>query len=180
MIITDYYRFEKLPNQHSKLRLDCLQSTKSYNSFEEKRATKVQRETEHRDAIDMGNLIIYYGDVPDRFGGDVKRKASKSISIKGNNLSSVYVPDVSNNFGYGDMRGTTDALLFAFDNFDVIDGKIQEGATLEIFICRGMRENHSQLYNLLCDGELDDEIATIRKQAVNERVTITNNGDGVL
>jgi hypothetical protein len=78
------------------------------------------------------------------------------------------------------MRGTTDALLFAFDNFDVIDGKIQEGATLEIFICRGMRENHSQLYNLLCDGELDDEIATIRKQAVNERVTITNNGDGVL
>ena len=178
MIITDYYQFAKLPEQKSKLRLDCLQSTKSYNPFEEKRATKVQRATEHRDAIDLGNLIIYYGDVPDRFGGDVKRKASKSISIKGNNLSSVYVPDVANNFGYGDMRGTTDALLFIFDKFDVIDGKIQAGAALEIFICRGMRENHSQLYNLLCDGELDTEIEQLRKQAVTEKVTITNNGDG--
>ena len=180
MIITDYYQFAKLPEQKSKLRLDCLQSTKSYNSFEEKRATKMQRVTEHRDAIDLGNLIIYYGDVPDRFGGDVKRKASKSISIKGNNLSSVYVPDVANNYGYGDMRGTTDALLFFFDKFDVIDGKIQEGATLEIFICRGMRENHSQLYNLLCDGELDDEIAILRAQAVTEKVTQTNNGGGAL
>lgn len=180
MIITDYYKFTKLPEQKSKLRLDCLQSTKSYNSFEEKRATRVQRTTEHRDAIDLGNLIIYYGDVPDRFGGDVKRKASKSISIKGNNLSSVYVPDVANNYGYGDMRGTTDALLFIFDNFDVIDGKIQAGAILEIFICRGMRENHSQLYNLLCDGELDEEIATLRAQTVTEKVTQTNNRGGAL
>jgi hypothetical protein len=88
----------------------------------------------------------------------VKRKASKSISIKGNNLSSVMCQMFLINFGYGDMRGTTDALLFAFDNFDVIDGKIQEGAVIEIFVARGMKENHSQLYNLLCDGELDDEI----------------------
>ena len=179
MIITDYYQFAKLPEQKSKLRLDCLQSTKSYNSFEEKRATKVQRATEHRDAIDLGNLIIYYGDVPDRFGGNVKRKASKSISVKGNNLSSVYVPDVSNNFGYGDMRGTTDALLFIFDNFDVIDGKIQAGATLEIFVARGQRNNRAQLFNLLMDGELDGEVEELKKRAVTERVTITNNGDGV-
>jgi hypothetical protein len=83
MLITDYYKFAKLPEQKSKLRLDCIQSTRTYNSFEEKRATKVQRATEHRDAIDLGNLIIYYGDVPDRFGGNVKGKHLKVSLLRG-------------------------------------------------------------------------------------------------
>jgi hypothetical protein len=53
MIITDYYRFEKLPNQHSKLRLDCTaRAPNLIIPLRQKEQQKVQRATEHRDAID--------------------------------------------------------------------------------------------------------------------------------
>ena len=39
----------------------------------------------------------------------------KAISIKGNNLSSVFVPMPNSGLGYGDVRGTDDALLFVID-----------------------------------------------------------------
>ena len=34
MILSDYLRFEKLPNQKSKLRIDCTASTGSYDPLE--------------------------------------------------------------------------------------------------------------------------------------------------
>ena len=162
-IITDYYVFEKIATK-SKTRLDCKASTMSYPEFEEKRATKATKATEKRDATNIGDLLIYYGDVPEQFGGNVHRKADKAITLRGKNLSSVYVPDPSNNFGYGDVRGTADALLFVFENVEVINGAIPTGATIEVFVARGKSKDRVPLYNLLVDGELDEEMSELREK----------------
>ena len=102
MYLTDYYRFDRVATK-AKMRLDCTASTESYPEFEEKRATKQQRATEKRDATNAGDLVVYYGDVPDQFGGDVHRKADKSLTIKSKNLSSIFVPDPRGCFAYGDV-----------------------------------------------------------------------------
>ena len=105
MILTDYYKFERTATK-SKQRMDCTASTMSYSEFEDKRATRETKETEKRDATLLRSLVVYFGDVPEAFGGSVHRKADKSITIKGKNLSSIYVPDPNTSFGYGDVRGT--------------------------------------------------------------------------
>ena len=165
MYLTDYYRFERVATK-AKMRLDCTASTESYPEFEEKRATKQQRATEKRDATNVGDLVVYYGDVPDQFGGDVHRKADKSLTIKSKNLSSIYVPDPRGCFAYGDVRGTSDAILIVYDGFEVINGVVQAGSVMEVFIARGKSKDRVALFNLLCDGELVDEMSLLR-----ERVT---------
>ena len=148
MILTDYYKMAKQPEQKSKMRLDCINSTKSYPEFETMR-------NKH------GAFFFYFGDVPERFGGDVHRKADKAIT-KTKNISSVYVPDITQKYGYGDCRGTKDALLFLF-NYDYTE--------IEVFIARGQVNNKRQLYLLLSDGELNKEIEQLRQQAVTDLVT---------
>lgn len=164
MILTDYYKFERLATK-AKSRMDCTLSTHSYPEFEERTATRANKATDKRDATNVGDIIIYYGDVPTQYGGDVHRKADKSISIKGKNLSSVYVPDVTKPLGYGDFKGTTDALLFVFHNLNVIDGVIQDGSTIEVFVARGKSKDRVPLFELLSDGSLDDEMEALRQQA---------------
>lgn len=171
-ILTDYYKFKRIATK-AKLRLDCVASTQSYPQFEEKRATKATRPTEKRDATNVGDLVIYYGDVPESFGGKAQRKADKCITIKSKNLSSVYVPEPESNLAYGDFKGTTDALLFVFHDFEVKDGRPIEGATLEVFVARGYSKDRVPLYNSLSDGELDEEIEVLRKRAVTKSVTQT-------
>lgn len=163
MILSDYYRFEKVALK-SATRLDCTASTGSYPEFEDKRATIHTKATEKRDATNIGDLVIYLGDVPEQFGGNAQRKADKNLTIKGKNLSSVFVPDITNNFAYGDMKGTTDALLFVFDNLVIVDGRIISGG-LDVFVARGKSRDRVSLYNLLCDGELDEEISSLRETA---------------
>lgn len=163
-ILTDYYCFERIVSK-SKTRMDCTASTKSYPEFEEKRATKANKATEKRDATEIGDLVIYFVDVPEVFGGAVHRKADKAITLKGKNLSSVYVPDPSTNFGYGDVRGTADALLFVFDGLAVIDGLIPNEAAIEVFVARGKSKDRVPLYNLLSDGALDEEMSELRAKA---------------
>ncbi len=167
-ILTDYYKFERVATK-SKTRLDCVASTRSYPEFEDNRATRANRATEKRDATNMGALVIYYGDVPEQFGGNVHRKADKSITIKGKNLSSIYVPDPSNNLAYGDVRATADSVLFVFDGFGVVNNEILSGSTIEIFVARGKSKDRLALYNLFSDGELDDEMNDLRKRAAAEQ-----------
>lgn len=164
MILTDYYRFEK-KSLKSKTRLDCSASTMSYPEFEEKRCSKSAKATDKRDATEVGDLVIYLGDVPEQFGGNAKRKADKSITIKGKNLSSVFVPDPTNNYGFGDVRGTTDALLFVFDDLKINDGTIVQGGALEVYVARGKSRDRVSLYNLLCDGGLDEEMSLLMSMA---------------
>lgn len=148
MILTDYYKMTKLPEVKSKLRIDCTASTKSYPEFETMRNKKEA-------------LFFFFGDVPDSFSGNAKRKADKALT-KTKSISSIYVPDIQKKYAFGDMVGTLDALLFIFNN---------DYSEIEIFIARGQKNNVRQLYNLFSDGELNNEIEQLRKQAVTDLVT---------
>ena len=168
MILTDYYRFERLASK-AKSRMDCTFSTRSYPEFEERAITRALRATEKRDAIEAGDIIIYYNDVPTQFAGIAHRKADKSISIKGSNLSSIYVPDITKNIAYGDFKGTTDALLFVFTDLEVINGVIQEGSIIEIFVARGKSKDRVPLFDLFAGGELDEEMSELKSRAKSMR-----------
>ena len=161
MILTDYYRFERIATK-SKYRLDCVASTGSYPAFEEKRATTETKATEKRDYTAKGALVVYLGDVPPTYGGDVHRKADKALTIKGQNLSSLYVPNPRRGFAYGDCKGTTDAILVALENLHTKDGRIEPGGAVEVFVARGQAANRAALYNLMCDGEFDEEMERLR------------------
>lgn len=173
MILTDYYRFERVASK-SKTRMDCTISTWSYPEFEEKRSAKAYKQTERRDETCVGALVMYYGGVPENFGEKAQRKADKSITMKGKNLSSVFVPDPTSSYAYGDVKGTSDAILFIMDNVQVVDGAIQAGAKIEIFIARGKSKDRVPIYNLLADGELDEEIEALRHHAIAKSVTLPN------
>lgn len=163
MLLTDYYRFERVAVK-SKTRLDCTASTESYQPFEEKRQDKQARATANRDAYSVGDLIIYFVGT-DQYKSKTPRKADKSLTMKGKNLSSIYTPDPASNLAFGDVKGEADAILFVFEGFDVVNGKPQQGAILEVFIARGKSKDRVPLYNLLCDGELDEEMSQLRERA---------------
>lgn len=86
MILTDYYKFEKIAGSISKTRIDCTASTRTYDHFECLRARRSSKRTGKRDEIAAGSLFIHYSDVPTGFGGDVHRKADKCLS-KGETLA---------------------------------------------------------------------------------------------
>lgn len=159
MILTDYYRFDRQRCNTSKTRLDCTASTESHPTFETARATK------QRGATNVGDLWVYYVDVPMNFGGDVHRKADKSLTLKSKNLSSLFVPEPASNLAYGDIKGTCDAILVVFNGFEVVNGVVQEGGYMEIFIARGKSKDRQPLYNLLSDGQLDEEMSLLRERA---------------
>ncbi len=147
-ILTDYYKFERLPETKSKTRLDCTLSTKSYPDLEILRNKQ-------------GSLFLYFGDIPENFKADAKRKADKCLT-KGKSISSLYVPDVSKPLAYGDFRGTTDAILIVF---------AADYSSFELLVARGQRNNRVALFQLFIDGEFSHEIERLRKQAVTELVT---------
>jgi len=143
MILTDYYKAEHVSTT-AFTRYDVTCSTGTYDHFET--LLKSRRD---------GSMFFYYGDRPDRFGGSGRTRTKKAIT-KGNNISSVYEPDPDMLFGYGDINHTNDACLI------IMSGNKQ---WIEIFISRGGRNNAINLYQLLCDHELDDEIERLRKLA---------------
>ena len=66
MILTDYYKAEKLPESKSKLRYDVTASTGNYEPFE---ALKKKN-----------NIHFYYGKVPDKFKKGGKNDAEMCIT----------------------------------------------------------------------------------------------------
>jgi len=151
MILTDYYKFVHLPDCKSKTRLDCITSTQSYPDFECLRNKR-------------GELFIYFVDVPAQFGGDVHKKADKAIT-KTKNISSVFVPDVTQNSAFGDVKGTTDALLI-INNPDYSE--------LEIFVARGYKNQRLNIWQNFIAGEYDFEVVELRKKAAAEKDDLPN------
>ena len=151
MILTDYYKFVHLQDCKAKTRMDCTASTQSYPDFENLR-------NKH------GELFVYFGDVPTRFGGEVHRKADKAIT-KTKNISSVFVPDVTLNRAYGDVKATADAILI-INNSDYTE--------IEIFVARGQKNNRLNLWQMLVDCQLNNEISDLRARAVTDLVTTQN------
>lgn len=145
MILTDYYQMDKLPDCKSKLRLDCTTSTNSYPEFEQMRNK-------------AGKFFFYFGDRPDQFGGNSQRQPDKAIT-RTKNISGVYIPDVTAPYGYGDVRGTNDALLFVFNS---------DFTAFSLLVARGQKNNARQLYTMLVEGELSNDIARLKEQAKTE------------
>lgn len=145
MKLTDYYKMAKLPNCKSKLRFDCVASTGGYEPFEE----RAQRGRDKR-------FKFYYGGTPDTFTANAQRKADRAIT-DGESISSVFTPDLDNPLlGYGDTKGTNDALLFLFS---------EDYRQIEIFVARGLKNHSKGLFALYADGELSEEIEQLRAQA---------------
>ncbi len=151
MILTDYYRFEKKSGIKSKLRLDCLSSTASYNPIEKLRNKR-------------GELFVYLSaNTYTKAGRD--GKTDLALGHGDSHISSIYMPDVALAAGVGDMIHTADALVFVFSNFKMIDGHPSNGTRLELFVARGLRRNLNGIYNLVCDGQLNAEMEQLRAAA---------------
>ncbi len=148
MILTDYYRFEKIANQKSKTRIDCTASSGGYEPFESLRNKN-------------GDLYLYLGDNTYTQAGK-NRKADLALS-KTLHISSIYNPDTQEPYWYGDVKGTSDAILVQHHNFSIVDGRIQDGAVIDIYIARGQRSARNVLYNAIVDGEFDEEIDQLQK-----------------
>lgn len=143
MILTDYYLMREIKPLKSH-RFDCTASTGEYPPFE----AMANRGLEKR-------FFCYCSGVPDSFSANVQRKADRAIT-NSESISSIFIPDLENSlYGYGDTKGTNDALLFLFS---------QDYKQLEIFIARGYKNNVKGLFQLFCDGELFGEMEHLRKQ----------------
>ena len=165
MILTDYYRFERITSK-AKSRLDCTASTGGYPEFERYAAQQASRETDNRDTIAVGDLIAYLGRVPAQFRISPHRSAGLRFNISGSHATSIFAPDPSLPYGYGDTKGAADALLFVIHGGGLVNGAIRQRAVLEVFVARGQSLNSRPLYELLCDGQLDVEAERLRAAAV--------------
>lgn len=154
MILTDYYKFTKLPGGKSKWRMDCVASTKSYNGFEALRNK-------------AGELFVYVGDNTYTKAGE-RGKSDLALS-RGVHITSLYTSDVTRPFLYGDFINTSDAILAIQTGFERYDGRVADDSTIEIFMARGQRCNRLNLLAEFVDGELDDEIEALRQRAISEQ-----------
>ena len=148
--VTDYYLMERLPEfmKNKTPRFDCTASTGSYPLFEEMaNKSRVKR------------FFCYYNGLPNSFSQHAKNNAEMAITNT-KNISSVFIPTMNKCWlGYGDVKGTQDALLFVFNG---------DYTRMEIFVARGYKNNRKGLFNLLYDNELADQLDRLRERAINQ------------
>lgn len=144
MILTDYYKAQKLTDAES--RFDITHSTRSYELFESLLINKRK--------YNVGGLSFNYVPRPATFKGIEGRKTDMAIT-KGNvNISSLFTPDVQKKqFKYGDMNGTKDALIVIFSSDETV---------IELFIARGYVNDVMALFEEIKAGYLDAEIEVLR------------------
>lgn len=146
MMVNSLYVFEKTPNL--KTRFDVVGSTGRHDFLETILVNKRNP--------NPGGLSLYLVDRPKKFiGGDA---VDKAITKGEFNISSIYVPNPEIPMAYGDINGTNDALLFIF-NCNTLEGVTE----LEMYIAPGQKHNKKNLYFLLVDHELDDEMEALRE-----------------
>lgn len=153
MILTDYYKLEK--KNEFKWKMNCTFSTQSYTEFERLRNKNDE-------------LIFYITNNHSNKATNRKRITDLALSASKAHLTGLYQPELDKPLLYGDMKGTTDALLFVFKDFEIIDNRIQPNSIVEVFVARGQRNNVQQLYTLLYDGELNQELDALRLKAKSE------------
>ena len=147
MIITDYYKMQEIKPLKS-YRYDCVASTGKYPLFEAIAARSLDK-----------RFFCYYNGVPESFSANAKRKTDMALT-NAKSISSVYIPDLADHLkGYGDINNTNDALLFLFG---------EDYKQLEIFVARGYANNSIDLFHLFSDGELNEEMEQLKKQATDE------------
>jgi len=154
MILTDYLKGEKLTD--AKSRYDVISSSDSYDLLENLLINKR--------GFNVGGLSFNCVTRPDRWK---KKNAGLAITKGSHNITSLIRPDLNLNFAFGDINGTNDAAIFIF-NPDFKDTGI---TTIEIFIARGTKNDVNGLWDLLIDGDLNQEMEILRKKAVTVFVT---------
>ena len=154
MILTDYYKGEKLTD--AKSRFDITASTGEYDFFESLLINKLK--------FNIGGLSFNYGPRPDKWGG---KKTDMAITKGSQNVTSVKRPNLENNIAFGDIHGANDGCIIEFSDFSETGPK-----TIELFIARGLRNDTGGLWELFTDGELSNEIELLRKRAVTIFVTL--------
>ena len=155
MILTDYYKGEKLTD--AKSRFDITASTGEYDFFESLLINKLK--------FNIGGLSFNCGQRPDKWGG---KKTDMAITKGSQNVTSVKRPDLENNIAYGDVHGSNDGVIIVL-NPDYKEAGI---IWIEIFIARGLRNDTDGLWELFTDGELNNEIELLRQKAVTIFVTL--------
>lgn len=162
MILSDYYKGQKLTD--AKSRFDITASTGEYDLFEILLINKQK--------FNIGGLSFNFGQRPDGWKG---KKTDMAITKGSHNITSVKRPNLENNFAYGDINGSNDGCIIVFNP----DFKETGITTIEIFIARGLRNDTDGLWNLFIDGELKNDIVTLRIKAVTKNVTGNDEGVGV-
>lgn len=149
MLINDYYRAVQVAK--SQTRFDVDKSSESYQRYETFMKNQI--------GFNKGGLSFHFSKVPESFNMRAKDKPDMAIT-KTENISSVFMPNPKLLFGHGDNKDTNDAIL-------IILGKGENGGVnqIEIFVCRGQKHNQLNLYRLLVDGDLDEEIEKFRREA---------------
>ncbi len=90
----------------------------------------------------------------------------KSITKGSGNISGIYIPDIKQPVGFGDINGTNDAIIFRWE-LDHENNII----AIELFIARGQKHNKKNLYFLFTDGELIADVEELKKNLVPKYVT---------
>ena len=152
MIFTDYYKLTKRPCK-SLTRMDCVCSTYGYPIFESLRNTE-------------GSLFMYVSDNTHTKAG--KGGKSDLALTHGKHISSIYCPIITDNLGWGDVNHTEDALIFVLDNFHLSNGVVSDNSTIELFVARGQRKSRQNLFMMVVDGELNEEMEFLRESAKND------------
>jgi hypothetical protein len=154
MIITDYLKGEKLTS--AKSRFDIVASSDEYDLFE--------RLLINKRGFNVGGHSINLVERPARWN---EKNATLALTKGSHNITSLVQPDVSLNFAFGDIQGTSDALLLIFN----ADYRVKDINSFEIFIARGLKNSVMSLWNMLLDGELNEDLEILRGRAVTKNVT---------
>jgi hypothetical protein len=154
MILTDYYKGEKLTEAQS--RFDITASTGEYDLFESLLVNKRK--------FNIGGLSFNFAPQPETHGG----KRVDFILCKGcHSITKVFRPNLENNLAYGDINGSNDGCVMVFNP----DYKQNGITTIELFIARGLRSDKDGLWFQFADGYLAHEVEALRKRAVTKKVT---------
>ena len=154
MILTDYYRGEKITD--AKCRYDIVACYGEYDLFESVLINK--------NRFNIGGHSFNLVTRPDRWKS---KNASLAICKGSHNITSLIRPDLSLNYAFGDINHTKDACIIAFNqHFKEVGIN-----AIDIFIARGLKHDVNSLWDLLIDGELNQEMELLRKKAVTKNVT---------
>lgn len=146
MIFTDFYKFTQTKNT----RFDCLESTASYDYFETSLLNKK--------GAKVGGLSLHLTNRPETWKNG--HKSDKALS-RVKSISSIYRPDINSPIGYGDVKGTNDAIIIIY-NQDFKENGIN---SIEILIARGCKADKINLFNLFSDSEFLDEVELLKNKA---------------
>lgn len=154
MILTDYYKGEKLTG--AKSRYDITASSGEYDLFESLLINKTR--------FNVGGHSFNCVSRPDRWK---KKNSDLAISKGSHNITSLIRPDINTNYAFGDINHTKDGCLIVFNP----DHKESGIKVIEIFIARGLKNDVNGLWDLLTDEELNPEMEILREKAVTKNVT---------